>query len=161
VPAHQSAVIVAFVDTDALERLVGQAEAAWNSHDMAAFAALFSADADFVNVAGWWWQGRDEIEAMHARLHQTIFAASQMEMRLAGSTRIGDDVFVVHVRWRMSGQGAGGAREASGPREGIWTWVVVGSGGRPQIVASHNSDTLPVPANHPLAGMIRGGRTGG
>lgn len=128
---------------------------------MVAFAALFSADADFVNVAGWWWRGRAEIEAMHARLHETIFAASHMEMRMAGSVQIGDGVCVVHVRWRMSGQAVGGARETSGVRDGIWTWVVVGSGGRPEIVASHNSDTLPVPANHPLAGMIRRAETDG
>jgi len=27
---------------------------AWNHHDMKAWADLFTEDADFVNVAGWW-----------------------------------------------------------------------------------------------------------
>ena len=121
---------------------------------MAAFAGLFSADADFVNVAGWWWRGRDEIEAMHARLHETIFAVSSMDMWLAGSRQITEDIYVVHVRWRMVGHGAGGARAESESREGIWTWVVR-SGERLEIIASHNSDTLAVPVNHPLAGKIR------
>lgn len=31
---------------------------AWNRHDMEAFAQLFAADAEFVNVVGLWWKGR-------------------------------------------------------------------------------------------------------
>jgi len=37
--------------------LVGEVEQAWNTHDMARFAACFAEDADFVNVRGWWWEG--------------------------------------------------------------------------------------------------------
>ncbi|MDX8512638.1 SgcJ/EcaC family oxidoreductase [Mesorhizobium captivum] len=32
---------------------------AWNRHDMDDFAALFSEDANFVNVVGMWWKNRD------------------------------------------------------------------------------------------------------
>ena len=136
-----------------LDGLVARAEAAWNSHDMAAFASLFSPDADFVNVAGWWWRGRDEIGAMHALLHETIFSTSHMDMQLVESKRISDDVHVLHVRWRMSGQSAGGAQGGSEQRDGIWTWVVRTGDGL-EIVASHNSDTRAMPPNHPLAGMM-------
>ncbi|MGK9232137.1 SgcJ/EcaC family oxidoreductase [Inquilinus limosus] len=45
--------------------------AAWNRHDMAALAALFAEDADFVNVVGLWWRSRAEIEAAHAATHAT------------------------------------------------------------------------------------------
>ena len=37
--------------------------AAWNRHDMAALAAVFTPDAQFVNVVGLWWKSRAEIEA--------------------------------------------------------------------------------------------------
>lgn len=38
-------------------------EEAWNSHDMAAMATLLAPDADFVNVSGRHWKGRQEIGA--------------------------------------------------------------------------------------------------
>jgi uncharacterized protein (TIGR02246 family) len=44
------------VNQDDVAALVDEIEAAWNSHDMGRFAACFAADADFVNVAGAWWQ---------------------------------------------------------------------------------------------------------
>jgi uncharacterized protein (TIGR02246 family) len=37
----------------------------WNSHDMANYAAQFTEDADFVNVVGMHWRGRQQIETMH------------------------------------------------------------------------------------------------
>jgi uncharacterized protein (TIGR02246 family) len=140
------------MEMDALSGLVVRAETAWNTHDMAAFSGLFSADADFVNVAGWWWRGRDEIEAMHTRLHETIFSESHMEMRVLGTRQIDNAVYVVHVGWRMLRQRGGGVRQASEPRQGIWTWVVR-AGDRLEIVASHNSDTLAMPTDHPLAAI--------
>jgi uncharacterized protein (TIGR02246 family) len=38
-----------------------QAEA-WNKHDAKAYADLFTTGGDVVNVVGWWWKGRSEIE---------------------------------------------------------------------------------------------------
>src|SRR4029453_3729816 len=35
---------------------------AWNRHDAKAYADLFTEDADLVNVGGWRWKGRAEIE---------------------------------------------------------------------------------------------------
>jgi uncharacterized protein (TIGR02246 family) len=140
------------METGELSELVARAETAWNRHEMAAFSDLFSADADFVNVAGWWWRGRDEIEAMHTRLHETIFSESQIEMRILGTRQIDDLVYVLHVGWTMVKQSAGGVRHASGPRDGIWTWIVR-AGDRFEIVASHNSDTIAMPGDHPLAAI--------
>jgi uncharacterized protein (TIGR02246 family) len=53
--------------------LAAEVESAWNSHDMERFASLFGDDADFVNVRGWWWRGREEIQENHATLHRTSF----------------------------------------------------------------------------------------
>jgi uncharacterized protein (TIGR02246 family) len=50
------------MEEQAVTDLVGEVEQGWNTHDMARFAACFAEDADFVNVRGWWWRGREEIE---------------------------------------------------------------------------------------------------
>lgn len=60
-------------------------EDAWNRHDMDAFAALFAADADFVNVIGTRWIGRDAIKQHHAASHATIFKSSTLKI---GNTTI-------------------------------------------------------------------------
>ena len=71
------------MDDEAITALVGEIEHAWNAHDMGRFAACFAEDADFVNVRGWWWWGRNDIEQNYALFHQTIFSDSTMELELA------------------------------------------------------------------------------
>ena len=39
---------------------------AWNRHDVAAFAALYAENADFVNVLGVWLRGSASLEAYDA-----------------------------------------------------------------------------------------------
>ena len=41
-----------------IRQLQARQEDAWNRHDAAAYAALFTEDGDVVNVVGWWWRGR-------------------------------------------------------------------------------------------------------
>jgi uncharacterized protein (TIGR02246 family) len=117
---------------------------------MRRFAELFAEDADFVNVGGWWFRGRAEIEENHAVLHQTIFRESAMELRLAAFKQVNTDVSILHVKWRMAGHDASGVEETTEPRHGVWSWVVRDRNGRVEIVSSHNTDTLPAPPGHPL-----------
>ncbi|HEY3170442.1 MAG TPA: SgcJ/EcaC family oxidoreductase, partial [Thermoanaerobaculia bacterium] len=46
---------------------------AWNQHDMTAMAELFTQDADFVNVGGARFKGREKIRDEHAKLHRMQF----------------------------------------------------------------------------------------
>jgi uncharacterized protein (TIGR02246 family) len=59
---------------------------AWNRHDMAAFAALYSENADFVNVLGVWLRGRTAIQEHHATIHAarmktSLLTALETEIR--------------------------------------------------------------------------------
>ena len=133
--------------------LVTEAEAAWNAHDMKRFAACFAEDADFVNVAGDWWHGRNEIEQRHASGHAAQFKNSTMQMELAGFREIGPGIGVVHVRWLLNGHGPSGPKQTTDPRPGIWSWTVRDRGGKLEIVASHNTDVLNhLPSRPPSAG---------
>jgi uncharacterized protein (TIGR02246 family) len=131
--------------------LVAEVESAWNSHDMGRFASLFADDADFVNVRGWWWRGREEIRENHATLHGTSFKESTMDLELSAIKEVAPAVVVLHVKWRMTGHGTSGVDLTAEPRNGIWSWVVLDRDGSLQIASSHNTDTLPVPPDHPLA----------
>ena len=60
-------------DDQAVRKIVAGVEDAWNTHDMKALATLFRDDAEWVNVVGMHWRGRDEIMVAHTAFHQTIF----------------------------------------------------------------------------------------
>jgi uncharacterized protein (TIGR02246 family) len=118
---------------------------------MNSFAAHFAEDADFINVRGWWWRGRDEIERRHAVLHETMFGESSMSLELASARKLCPGVVLAHVRWRMIGHEFGGPDATSEPRTGIWSWVVRNRDGSVEIVSSHNTDIVEVPRDHPLS----------
>jgi hypothetical protein len=63
-------------DAEDVRNLVTGFATAWNHHDLDAFGKLFSPDADFVNVAGVLWTGRQSIQAQHAYSHGVIPADS-------------------------------------------------------------------------------------
>lgn len=63
-------------DDGAVRKVVNAFPDAWNRHAMQAFGALFTADADFVNVTGTHWHGRTAIQLNHAFAHGTIPADS-------------------------------------------------------------------------------------
>ena len=52
--------------------------AAWNAHDMAAMSEVFAPDAEWVNVVGMHWVGRDQI--MFA---QTAFSRRHVQIQPA------------------------------------------------------------------------------
>ena len=135
----------------ALAELVADVEKAWNTHDMSRFAARFAEDADFINVRGWWWRGRQEIEHRHALLHETMFRESSMSLELASTREVCPGVVLAHVRWRMIGHEFGGPDQSSDPRTGIWSWVVCNRDGSSEIVSSQNTDTVEAPDDHPLS----------
>ena len=59
-------------DEEDVRKFVSGFATAWNQHDMDAFGKLFAADADFVNVAGVRWKGRESIQMHHAWSHGAI-----------------------------------------------------------------------------------------
>lgn len=60
-------------DDRAVREVVAGFEEAWNTHDMEALARLFREDAEWVNVVGMHWHGREEIMVAHTAFHRTTF----------------------------------------------------------------------------------------
>src|SRR4029079_6031591 len=76
---------------------------AWNRHDMAAFTALFTTDADFVNVLGARLRGRAVIYDAHVNLDRTIFRKARLR-QVTSSVRFVDGCSaLVHMVWEMTG----------------------------------------------------------
>lgn len=126
--------------------VVDEVEAAWNTHDMKRFAACFADDADFVNVGGMWWRGREEIEQKHAAVHAGRFKESTMQMQLAAFREIGPGVAVTHITWQLDGHGGSGPTGTTETRRGVMSWTVRDHDGKVEIISSHNTDVLSPPS---------------
>ncbi|TVT81639.1 SgcJ/EcaC family oxidoreductase [Acinetobacter colistiniresistens] len=86
---------------------------AWNEHDMAAFASLFCEDASFVNRFGHYVKGVDEIIAMHAPIHATIYRDSTLQNDIIELNSISNDVTLIHFWSRLSA----GLAHPAGPHQ--------------------------------------------
>ena len=60
------------IEAEQVRSVVESFADSWNRHDMEALAGLFTQDAQFVNVVGLWWRGRDEIWGAHDFTHRTL-----------------------------------------------------------------------------------------
>jgi ketosteroid isomerase-like protein len=138
-------------DQDAARKAVNDFAETWNRHDMTAFGNLFMADADFVNVGGRRWKGREEIQRNHAFMHATIpqdasgvdvpprayglFKTSIYRFDRIDVRLLRNDVAVAHGAWTMTGDA-----RTSEPRQGMMTFVLRLDGDRWLIAAAQNTE---------------------
>jgi uncharacterized protein (TIGR02246 family) len=99
VPPH----LIQISDRAAIEGLFTAWEAAWASHDMKAFAALYHEDCVFIAWTGAKWLGRDAVEKGHAEVHKTFFRNSIQRKRIDGVRFLAPDVALVHLWSTLTG----------------------------------------------------------
>jgi len=124
--------------TEVLERFTE----AWNTHDAKAYADLFAENADFTNVFGQSFHGRETIEAQHAKIFASMFKDSRITS-MNSTVRLIDQLFAsVDVIWTMSG-----AVDMKGnswaDRKGLMSLVMKFENEVWSILIMHNMD-LPV-----------------
>jgi uncharacterized protein (TIGR02246 family) len=115
--------------------------AAWMARDARALAALFAADAEFVNVVGLWWHNRAAIEAAHDYALRSFFADSTLK---PGAIRVrmpGPDVAVVQCRFTLSGQRLPDGGDA-GTRRTILSFVARRTPEGWLVEAAQNTDVI-------------------
>lgn len=116
----------------------------WNRHDMKKFAALFTEDAEFVNVIGLWWHGRSEIQKQHEALHATRMRNSHLVSTETAVKHLRPDVAVVHTRWQLTGDtGIDGVTLPM--RQGVMSLVIVRTAEGWRIASAQNTDVVPLP----------------
>jgi uncharacterized protein (TIGR02246 family) len=119
---------------------VSQAEA-WNRHGATAYAALFTEDGDCVNVVGWWWKGRAQIESKLKAAFAFVFHESQLTITDTSVRFLSPTIAVAHVSWTMTG-----AKTPPGipePKQGIETQVLQKKSGHWLIQAFQNTNGVP------------------
>lgn len=136
-------------DEKDVRQVVGSFAETWNLHDMEAFGRLFAPDADFVNVAGDWWKGRQAIQRHHAYSHGTIpadtpgeplplygiFKTSTLRFTEIDVRFLRKDVAVAHASCELLGD----ARTAN-LRHCLITFVLTQQDGGWLIAAAQNTE---------------------
>lgn len=113
----------------------------WNRHDMYTFAELFAPDAEFVNVVGLWWKGRDEIKKAHEFTHATMFKNSRLTISDVSVRFPVAAIAIARSRWVLEGhvspEGA-----SPPPRNGILLNILEAKSGAWLIIDSQNTDII-------------------
>jgi hypothetical protein len=139
-------------DVEDVRNVVTGFATAWNHHDLDAFGKLFSPDADFVNVAGVLWTGRQSIQAQHAYSHGVIPADSsgfseedrryygifknstlrfeQIDVRL-----LRKEFAIAHVNWELLRDD-----RTQNPRRGVFIFVLTRQNVGWMIAAAQNTE---------------------
>ena len=109
--------------------------------DAKGYAALCTEDCDVVNIVGWRWKGRAEVERKLTQAFQFMFRDSKLTITEVDTRFLRPDVAVTHARWTMVG-----AKPPPGmpePREGIQTLVFTKDSGHWLISAFQNTLSRP------------------
>jgi uncharacterized protein (TIGR02246 family) len=128
-------------DEAAIRQLEIRQQDAWNRHDAKAYANLFTENGDCVNVVGWWWKGRAEIEKKLTAAYAYVFAQSVLTIGNVDIRFLTPDLAVAHVRWTMTG--ARTPHTLPKPEEGIETQILQKSSGNWLIAVFQNTNSIP------------------
>jgi hypothetical protein len=147
-----SYVLAAGNDADEVRNVVAAFATTWNRHDLGAFGKLFAPDADFVNVAGQLWTGRQSIQAQHAYIHGAIpanspgfteedgpyygiFKNSTLKFDRIDVRFLRKEVAISRVNWELLGD----ARTQK-PRRGAFIFVLTRQNAGWLIAAAQNTE---------------------
>lgn len=124
------------------EDMPKQFAAAWNNRNAEGIAALFTEDAEFVNVVGLWWHNRDDIFKAHDYGLKNLFNNSEISIRKIKTKYLSDDIAVVNARLHLEGQ-TKIAGEKPQARNTLFTFVVQKKEDHWLCVSAHNTDIVP------------------
>ncbi|WP_375768819.1 SgcJ/EcaC family oxidoreductase [Archangium gephyra] len=136
-------------DEASLRKLVAEQTEAWNRHDAAAWSKDFAPEAEFINIVGTVFSGREEIQKRHAAVFASLFKDSKSEVTVRKIVFVTPGVAVVdteHVVTGYTGLPPGVQATEPGVLRTRMRYVLKQTGGKWSIVAGQNTDVKPAPA---------------
>lgn len=121
-------------DEDSIRALVDQQVKGWAAGDPAAYASVFTADADYVTFLGSHYTGRDAIAASYVPLFRKLLKKTQLSIDITQVRFLTPDVALVHANASVV---RGARRNRRSAR--VNTSVAVRIDGRWRLAASQNT----------------------
>lgn len=122
-------------DEQAIRALIDRQVTAWAAGDPAAYASVFTTDADYITFLGSRHVGRDAIAASYVPLFRKLLNRTQLRVDIAGIRFLRPDVALIHANASVVRAG----RRPSRRNGRVNTSVAVRTDGRWQLVASQNT----------------------
>jgi uncharacterized protein (TIGR02246 family) len=132
-------------DESAIKQLATRWQDAWNRHDADELTALLAEDVDFVTVLGpkGWMKGKPAFQRAHTAMHKTLFTDSVWRTKETQVKFLRPDLAIARVLWSTTGDKVRHVKHGE-PREGIFTWVVEKRDGDWLVIASQNTEVMPI-----------------
>jgi uncharacterized protein (TIGR02246 family) len=139
-------------DEAAIRALLAAQAEAWNRGDAAAWSAVFEPGADFVNVFGTVFSGRDQIEERHAAIFDTFFKGSRTTVTVRRLVFLTPRLAIVDSDHVVTDYGAlpPSLHPVDGAVRTRMKYVMRKSGRHWNVVAAQNTEMKP-PARRPAA----------
>jgi ketosteroid isomerase-like protein len=134
-----------------VRKVVNAFQEAWNRHDLDAREGLFAPDADFVNVMGHHWKGRQAIQSNFAFLSgiapadsasvtlpkqaHGIFKTARINFSQIDVRFLREDVAVAHIESTLVGD-----TRTPNPRRGLLVMILTKDAGRWRISVVQNTN---------------------
>lgn len=128
-------------DHQAIHRIIVDYTNSWNRSTGKGFSKDFSVDADFVNIYGMHFKGKQEIEDRHIEILSTLFKESQLEILQTNLREVNPDLVIANVYWKLDGyrDPRSGKDAITQTKKGIFIQVFVRAEKKWEITASQNT----------------------
>jgi uncharacterized protein (TIGR02246 family) len=129
-------------DSQAIHGILDGIKNSWNNNAGKGFADNYTEDADFVNIFGMHFSGKEEIESRHLAILDNFLKGSTFENLDIKLREVRPDLVIAIVKWNVNGFRTPLHRNetnAESSRKGLFTHVLVKEGQNWKIVASQNT----------------------
>ena len=110
----------------------------WNKHDFSDMKNYVADTSDFVNIVGFHWKGREDIQYAHQSVHQQLFKDIPLRMTSTQIRMLTNDVAIAHVGMHLVGTVTTPDGSKLGNGDALATFVFVKKNNRWLVTVVHN-----------------------
>ncbi|GAB3565780.1 SgcJ/EcaC family oxidoreductase [Spirosoma luteolum] len=125
-------------DEAAVRATVDAIVTSWTNHDYSDIARWATPDADWVNIVGMWWKGRDAVRDAHQLFHKAMFRQTPLQTVRTDVRFVTPDVALVHHLTRVGVYTTPGG-QTMGNDQNLATLVLVKQNGTWLLTAGQNA----------------------
>ncbi len=125
-------------DQNSINKIVEHFTNAWNLHEGKGSADYYAEDADFVNIFGMAFSGKEEIESRHVKIHETFLKGSIFEVTDLKMREAKPGIVIAHVYWRVNGIQKPGT-ESKQTMNGVFTHAFIRNNDKWEITSTQNT----------------------
>lgn len=126
-------------DHKTINQIIEHFTDAWNDHAGQGSADYYTQDADFVNIFGMAFAGKQEIEERHIKIHESFLKGSIFEVTDLRLREAKPGIVIAHVYWKVGNIQKPGKDSANETMKGIFTHVFLKNQDKWEITATQNT----------------------